>query len=83
MEKDTKLLKHDDQNVIDDFAKFMENYWETSGLNKETVEDHNKRIQVAQEIYNYLEKLPADIFIALYHKMIQSINYPFGINHCV
>lgn len=37
----------------------------------------------AEKIYSYLEKLPADVFIALYHKMIQSINYPFGINHCV
>lgn len=77
-------LKADDQKIVDNFEQFMSNFWKISDLNKEAVEDCNKQVQDAQEIYNYIKKFPADLYLALFHIMQQEITgLPCSGSYCV
>lgn len=77
----------EDQKVVDDFVKFMDNLCKTSGLNIlniETVEDYNKQARDAQEIHNCLKKLPAGLYLSIFHIMQQEITgLPCSGNYCV
>lgn len=84
LRKNSEQLKPDEQEIVDGFKQFMSGFWKTSDLNKETVENHNAQVQEAQEIHNYLKKLPADLYLSLFHIMQQEVTgLPCAGNYCV